>query len=414
MLSWLANSNNLTPQPLYYKECPSPITVEDYSNLAQKILKEILELESSQWNEIPLNDPILGDIQLFDREIQNSPINVVKIIGSVSCTPQELLQSHCLIDIDERRKFERDLIFLNVVQEVTKDIAVIHFAFKCPFPVTDREIVMIRCKKVDPDGTCYCYGVSINHPDCPTDSKYVRAVILHGAIIKPFPNDPNRCICIRLGQADPKGSIPAWIIKQFKRKAAEAFDVFRKVIMSNPHLYQLPPPETHSPIQNHRQQEGEQQEKQLELDQEQKEEELEELEEHKEKEKEEKGKEKMEKKTKTTSESLTSFSSLYDETNSEIFDEMVEIIQQSTQQIESTTSAQLTTLTSICDRFQQLQFEQRQRDQLLQLELQKQKQKQRELESQIQQQQHFPWKWFGFYLIGTLPLLFYFSFQRNR
>jgi len=93
---------------------------------------------------------------------------------------------------------------------------------------------------------------------------------------------------------------------------------------------------------------------------------------------------------------------------------MVEIIQQSTQQIESTTSAQLTTLTSICDRFQQLQFEQRQRDQLLQLELQKQKQKQRELESQIQQQQHFPWKWFGFYLIGTLPLLFYFSFQRNR
>jgi hypothetical protein len=88
------------------------------------------------------------------------------------------------------------------------------------------------------DGGYVSFGKSINHDECLTDSSHVRAALhLVGAICRPIPGEPNRCMLTRIAQLDPKGNIPTMVVNATKKKSGASVILLRKVIRNR----NLPP-----------------------------------------------------------------------------------------------------------------------------------------------------------------------------
>ncbi|XP_077388679.1 START domain containing 14 [Festucalex cinctus] len=91
-----------------------------------------------------------------------------------------------------------------------------YYSWRCPKPIKNRDVVTLRSWRVM-DDEYLIINFSVKHPEHPPKSGLVRAVsILTGYYIKP--TGPNSCIFIYLSQADPKGSLPKWLVN----KASEA------------------------------------------------------------------------------------------------------------------------------------------------------------------------------------------------
>eukprot|EP01102_Stenamoeba_stenopodia_P019640 TRINITY_DN7465_c0_g4_i1.p1 TRINITY_DN7465_c0_g4~~TRINITY_DN7465_c0_g4_i1.p1 ORF type:complete len:433 (-),score=109.06 TRINITY_DN7465_c0_g4_i1:87-1385(-) len=230
MLGWL----NKGPQTL--PECPEPKTKEEYEALANQTLKRVLDLiDGDGWDEVPItkrSDATNDDTRLFCKQPTDpseGSSHLLKTTGTIACSPSALYRAITSGDVQERQKWEKDLLELRVVEDVSKDIQVIYTAFRAPSPVASREFVAIKCQ-TKKDGRIISYGTSINHPACGLHPVYVRAVATSAFIISPVPGDSHRTHCVRFAQVDPKGMIPGFVINLSKQKAAAAFSVLRKAI----------------------------------------------------------------------------------------------------------------------------------------------------------------------------------------
>uniref|UniRef100_A0A667Y2G6 START domain-containing protein 10 n=1 Tax=Myripristis murdjan TaxID=586833 RepID=A0A667Y2G6_9TELE len=92
-----------------------------------------------------------------------------------------------------------------------------YYSWLCPKPLKNRDVVTLRSWQVT-DEDYVIINYSVKHPKYPPLKNFVRAVsILTGYVIKP--TGPNSCSFIYLSQADPKGSLPKWVVN----KASQVF-----------------------------------------------------------------------------------------------------------------------------------------------------------------------------------------------
>ncbi|KAM7000031.1 START domain containing 14 [Tautogolabrus adspersus] len=100
-----------------------------------------------------------------------------------------------------------------------------YYSWRCPRSITNRDVVSLRSWQVM-DDEYIIINFSVKHPNYPPSSNLVRAIsILTGYLIKP--TGPNSCTFIYLSQADPKGSLPKWLVN--KASQALAPKVMRSV-----------------------------------------------------------------------------------------------------------------------------------------------------------------------------------------
>ncbi|XP_061541704.1 START domain containing 14 [Phycodurus eques] len=87
-----------------------------------------------------------------------------------------------------------------------------YYSWHCPNPIKNRDVVTLRSWRVT-DDEYIIINFSVKHPKFPPRSDMVRAVsIITGYYIKP--TGPSSCIFIYLSQADPKGSLPKWLVNK--------------------------------------------------------------------------------------------------------------------------------------------------------------------------------------------------------
>ncbi|XP_075959073.1 START domain containing 14 [Anarhichas minor] len=87
-----------------------------------------------------------------------------------------------------------------------------YYSWLCKNPIKNRDVVSLRSWQVMED-EYIIINFSVKHPKYPPRSDLVRAIsIITGYLIKP--TGPNSCTFIYLSQADPKGSLPKWVVKQ--------------------------------------------------------------------------------------------------------------------------------------------------------------------------------------------------------
>lgn len=87
-----------------------------------------------------------------------------------------------------------------------------YYAWICPNPIRNRDVVTLRSWQVK-DDEYVVVNFSVKHPKYPPRSDLVRAISIQtGYFIKQL--GPNSCTFIYLSQADPKGSLPKWMVNK--------------------------------------------------------------------------------------------------------------------------------------------------------------------------------------------------------
>ncbi|XP_021171740.2 START domain containing 14 [Fundulus heteroclitus] len=87
-----------------------------------------------------------------------------------------------------------------------------YYSWLCPKPIKNRDVVTLRSWRVTND-EYIIINFSVKYPKIPPRSNLVRAVsVLTGYFIKA--TGPESCTFIYLSQADPKGSLPKWVVNK--------------------------------------------------------------------------------------------------------------------------------------------------------------------------------------------------------
>ncbi|XP_019940412.1 START domain containing 14 [Paralichthys olivaceus] len=117
-----------------------------------------------------------------------------------------------LHDGQYRKKWDPTMLESCDIARLSANADVGYFAWVCPNPIKNRDVVTLRSWQVK-DDEYIIVNFSVKHPKYPPRSDLVRAIsILTGYYIKP--TGPNSCIFIYLSQADPKGSLPKWVVNK--------------------------------------------------------------------------------------------------------------------------------------------------------------------------------------------------------
>ncbi|KAJ8015688.1 hypothetical protein DPEC_G00028710 [Dallia pectoralis] len=92
-----------------------------------------------------------------------------------------------------------------------------YYSWACPRPLKNRDVVTLRSWQITGD-EYMIVNYSVKHPKYPPKKDLVRAIsVLTGYLMKS--TGPNSCSFTYLSQADPKGSLPKWVVN----KASQVF-----------------------------------------------------------------------------------------------------------------------------------------------------------------------------------------------
>ncbi|XP_048815259.1 START domain-containing protein 10-like isoform X1 [Lagopus muta] len=113
-----------------------------------------------------------------------------------------------LHDSEYRRQWDSNVIDTHDIAQVAANADVGYYAWRCPKPLKNRDVVMLRAWQVE-DGYHTIINFSIKHPKYPPRKDLVRAVcLLTGYLV--HSTGPNSCSLTYLAQVDPKGNWCCW------------------------------------------------------------------------------------------------------------------------------------------------------------------------------------------------------------
>jgi len=215
------SSSGKPKQEGFYSELETPVTKEDYEKLSQKKLDEFLKLIAEPgWDPVSFNETGNEDIKVFAKVSADSHIHSQQASAILNASPQVVLEMAFCTDYSIVKQFDQDLLSSKVIEKLNENTVCYLSSHYCPFPISTREFVALRFKKIADNGVCYCWGTSINRLETPQTSGHVRGIIsVSGWIIEPIKDKPNSCRVRRMFRIDPKGSIPAMVVNMYRTKA---------------------------------------------------------------------------------------------------------------------------------------------------------------------------------------------------
>ncbi|MEQ2283649.1 hypothetical protein AMECASPLE_013645 [Ameca splendens] len=111
-----------------------------------------------------------------------------------------------------RKNWDPNMLESFDIARLSDNADVGYYSWLCPKPIKNRDVVTLRSWRVM-DDEYIIINFSVKHPKHPPQGHLVRAVsLLTGYFIKP--TGPNSCTFFYLSQADPKGSLPKWVVNK--------------------------------------------------------------------------------------------------------------------------------------------------------------------------------------------------------
>ena len=168
----------------------------------------------------------VAGVELRTKEIQGSPANIARAEGVLELPVDKLLPQVASVDGEHFKAQDDELLDWKVLKTIDDANAIVYSGHKCPFPVTNRELLYVRTVHKLDDGRTLVVGASINDKDQNVVDGRVRAVVLACWLFAP--QDGGKTHVTRVIQLDPKGSVPGFLINAQQAKAATAISILQK------------------------------------------------------------------------------------------------------------------------------------------------------------------------------------------
>ena len=236
MLSDNTNTNNnINNNTWKYDELSTPITNEQYIDLANHAVEQRLSWLYGGiidgWHAIHTigNDNNNNNYVLIEElKLDTSKIDVVRastVLENVNM--DDVVRFYYDGDLNERQKVDPDIMYHNYVEKITDNILVFHSQYKTPFGVTKREFVAMRILTPLENGGFLITIHSINRQDIPFSKDFVRGVSNSSTLL--LPQKDGKIQITTVDHIDPKGWIPTMIINNYKKKAGNKLLQIQKV-----------------------------------------------------------------------------------------------------------------------------------------------------------------------------------------
>jgi len=210
---------------------PAPQTEKDYADLYESSLKTFLaccDPNDDSWTMLDERDGLW-----FSEKVDPSnPANLIRVMGEIEADWETLFTIVQETRLEKRNEWDPEIIMYEVLAKITENIEVIHQGFRAPFPVTCRDFVAIRCRKLETDRKLI-FGTSIRHDSGPERTDFVRgAAPISGFLFERLPDKPKFTRVIHIVQIDPRGWIPASVVNFSKAKTLERIVSLRNVAVA--------------------------------------------------------------------------------------------------------------------------------------------------------------------------------------
>ncbi|XP_053547291.1 START domain-containing protein 10 isoform X2 [Bombina bombina] len=117
-----------------------------------------------------------------------------------------------LHDLSYRKNWDLSMIETFDIARLSANVDVGYYAWKCPKPLRNRDVVTLRSWLILPD--CYMIiNYSVKHKMYPPRKDLVRAVSLQAGYLIEH-TGLNSCSLTYTAKVDPRGSLPKWMVNK--------------------------------------------------------------------------------------------------------------------------------------------------------------------------------------------------------
>ena len=164
----------------------------------------------TEWQEVETSE----GIQVFSSNLSDGPIIKVKAVAVIEAgiaSVREVIE-----DVASHADWVPYLRQSSILEKTSVREWLLYSEFDAPWPARDRDFVYRFIISEHADGHIEYTQTSVESPAMPEQKKYVRGLLIDGQY-KLVPLTENRTQVEVLFYADPRGSLPLWIVNIVER-----------------------------------------------------------------------------------------------------------------------------------------------------------------------------------------------------
>lgn len=169
-------------------------------------------IANGQWEKISNDD----GIEVFKREVKDDPLLGLKGQGVVDAPIAKVIQ--VLLDYTRATEWIDSCVEQKLIRKIslTEDVEYSHIG--TPIVMKDREFVVRNTIQADPIAKTFTVQVkSVEDPAAPK-TDYIRGEVKNSSFFLKSLDHGTRTYVVAEMNADPKGSVPKWVVNLFQKK----------------------------------------------------------------------------------------------------------------------------------------------------------------------------------------------------
>jgi hypothetical protein len=159
----------------------------------------------------------------YKKMVPNQVTVMIKAFGLIhNFTKEQIIDS--ISDFNIRKEWDKIFCNYRFITHNDEDNSDIFYLLLKPpsFLIKERDFVWKKkvFRNFPDESSSIIHIKSVQHKDCPETKERIRAeTIIQSYYVKTVSSDPLITSITCLGQTDPKGSVPLWIINKLSEKA---------------------------------------------------------------------------------------------------------------------------------------------------------------------------------------------------
>ena len=170
-------------------------------------------------NPAPTWEHLYNDdgISVSRQEIPGSDVCAFRGVGDVDAPVEKVLT--LVRDISHARDWIDRVVDIKMIREPNKLERILYYRIALPWPLRDRDFVYKTTLAFDPATKSIAYTAqSVTDPAMPEQDGVVRGEIFKSTIVITALDGGKRTHAIGEAHADPRGSIPKWVVNLIQKK----------------------------------------------------------------------------------------------------------------------------------------------------------------------------------------------------
>lgn len=172
-----------------------------------------VEPDRGQWEEVHRDELVT----VYRMQVENDPVLALKGEGTLDIPMGKILS--VVMDVERRAEWMEQVESAEIVKQFSPRDRIVYLHLDPPWPIRDRDAVLRETLEVDrANNKIVLHLKSVEDPARPKRDDRIRAHIRRATFELSPVDGGKRTAMVAESHADPKGSIPKWIVNLYQKR----------------------------------------------------------------------------------------------------------------------------------------------------------------------------------------------------